>query len=89
MEFRYEDERIYQTDGEGRLLAEVTFPQLTPGEYCIDHTFVDPALRGQGMADKLVRAAVDEIGRRGGRVRATCSYAAAWLARHGEKDTEP
>lgn len=85
MEFWTENERIFALDEGGRLLAEVTFPQVRPGEYCINHTFVDPSLRGQGTAGELVRAAVDEIGRRGGRVSATCSYAVAWLARHGSE----
>ena len=48
-------------DGGGRLVAEITFPCTQPGIYTIDHTFVDPSLRGQGMADKLVRAALEQI----------------------------
>jgi predicted GNAT family acetyltransferase len=51
-------------------------------KYIIDHTFVDESLRGQGIASKLVQAAVDEIESKGGVVKATCSYAVNWLDKH-------
>ena len=63
----------------GEMVAEITFPQTAEHEYTIDHTFVDESLRGQGIASKLVQAAVDEIEGRGATVRATCSYAVRWL----------
>ena len=62
-------------------VGEVTFPERD-GVYVINHTNVDDRLRGQGIASELVQRAVEEIERRGGRVEATCSYAALWLARN-------
>ena len=79
---QYEKERVYALDESGKLVAEITFPETAPGVYTMDHTFVDPSLRGQGMADKLVRAALEQIRENGGTPAATCSYAAAWLAKH-------
>ena len=73
------DDSFIKYDEEGKVIAEVTFPETEPGVYTIDHTFVDGSLRGQGMASKLVQMAVDEIQNRGGEVRATCSYAKKWL----------
>lgn len=78
--FRTEQDRIYMEDDRGAVLAEITFPETAPGVFTIDHTFVDGSLRGQGIASKLVQAAVDEIRRRGGTVQATCSYAVRWLS---------
>ena len=40
------------------------------------------SLRGQGMADKLVRAALADIAKDGKKYRATCSYAVKWLEKH-------
>lgn len=80
MEFKKEENRIYQTDDTGKVIAEVTFPETAEGVYTIDHTFVDNSLRGQGVAGQLVQAAVDEITAKGGRVEATCSYAVKWLS---------
>ncbi len=66
---------------DGEEVGEVTFPERE-GVFVINHTYVDDRLRGQGVASELVRRAVEEIERRGGRVEATCSYAALWLARN-------
>ncbi len=82
LSFQNEKTRIYALDGAGKLIAEITFPMTEPGVYCIDHTFVDGSLRGQGVADQLVRAALEQIRKNGGTPAATCSYAAAWLAKH-------
>ena len=82
--FEIEQNRVFQTDKSGKLVAEITFPETAPGIYTIDHTFVDEILRGQGIAGKLVRAAVDEIEKCGGQVTATCSYAVRWLREHGK-----
>ena len=81
--FLTEQGRIYMEDEQGGLVAEITFPETSPGVYTIDHTFVDDSLRGQGIASKLVRSAVDEIQHRGGEVQATCSYAVKWLSERG------
>ena len=75
--------RISQKDENGRVVAEITFQETSPGIFVINHTFVDESLRGQGVASKLVQAAVDEIKKRGGKVEATCSYAKKWLEEHG------
>lgn len=81
MEFITERNRIYAI-ADGEEVAEVTFPERETGTYVINHTYVDDRLRGQGIASELVRRAVEEIERRGGRVEATCSYALLWLARN-------
>ena len=82
MQFKKEKNRIYLDDKNGKTLAEVEFEKLEENTYNIYHTFVDESLRGQGVASKLVEAAVNEIRARSGEVRATCSYAKAWLEKH-------
>ena len=84
MELTRETTRVYALNEEGKLVAEITFPMTAPGVYTIDHTFVDPSLRGQGAADALVRAALEQIRESGGQVEATCSYAVRWLEKHPE-----
>lgn len=86
MEYIIEENRIYavedgnEVDG-GMPVAFVSFPQRE-GIFVINHTYVDERLRGQGIASELVRRAVEEIERRGGQYKATCSYAQLWLARN-------
>ena len=83
--FQYERDRIFAEDGAGRLLAEIRFPAQEAGVVNFASTFVDPALRGQGVADALVRAAIVRVRGRGEKAVATCSYARAWFARHPEQ----
>lgn len=85
MKLTHEITRIYAQNEDGKLVAEITFPMTAPGVYTIDHTFVDPSLRGQGMADKLVRAALEQIRKNGGTPAATCTYAVSWLEKHPEQ----
>jgi predicted GNAT family acetyltransferase len=81
MEYITEKNRIYLLH-EGMEVGEITFPMTADGVYTINHTYVDDRLRGQGIASELVRRAVEEIERRGGQYKATCSYAQLWLARN-------
>lgn len=83
MDFITEKDRIYATDAAGNVIAEVTFPTID-GVSTIDHTFVDPSLRGQGVASELVKHAVDRILEEGNKIAATCAYAEAWFKRHPE-----
>ena len=83
MDFITKKDRIYATDSSGKIIAEVTFP-TEDGVSTIDHTFVDPSLRGQGVAGKLVKLAADHILAEGNRIAAICSYAVAWFKRHPE-----
>ena len=85
MKFHHTPTRIYSIGDDGKLLAEITFPTVGKDLYCIDHTFVDDSLRGQGVASKLVRAAVTQIHEQKGSVTATCSYAVEWLQKHPEE----
>ena len=82
MKFIKEDSRIYSLDENEKIIAQITFPEIEKGVFCIDHTFVDETLRGQGIASKLVELAVEEIEKRKGKIQATCSYAKKWLEKN-------
>lgn len=84
MNFEYEENRIYLNNGQGLMIAEVTFPAVSEHVVNINHTFVDPSLRGQGVADKLLRHAADLIREQNKKAILTCSYAIVWFERHPE-----
>jgi predicted GNAT family acetyltransferase len=48
------------------------------------HTFVPPELRGRGIAEQLVRTALDEARRDGRRVVPQCSFVARFIRRNPE-----
>ena len=84
MNFIEESNRIYCKDSQGKVIAEVTFPDIRYHVVNLDHTFVDDSLRGQGIAGKLMEEAVRKIRRDGKKVIPTCSYAVKWF----EKNTQ-
>lgn len=53
-------------------------------EMVITHTFVPLELRGQGLADKVVRAALADARAKGLKVVPACSYVAIFMQRHVE-----
>ena len=59
MNFEIERNRILMKNETGKIVAEITFPETSPGVFVIDHTFVDEILRVQGMESKLVQCAVE------------------------------
>lgn len=48
------------------------------------HTFVPPSLRGQGIAEALVRYGMEDARARGLKVIPTCPFVRAFIARHPE-----
>jgi len=46
------------------------------------HTFVPPDLRGRGIADELVRQALDDAYSRGYRVVPSCWFVRVYMQRH-------
>jgi len=58
--------------------------ELRDGTVVITHTEVPPALRGRGLAEVLVRAALAWIEERKLNVDAQCSYVGAFIEKHPE-----
>ena len=84
MDFIRETNRIYQKDESGKLLAEITFPEVMDHIVNIHHTFVDESLGGRGIAGQLVQAAAEQIRASNLKCVCTCSYASRWFGKHPE-----
>ena len=81
MKYIKEENRIY-VENEGKVVAEVEFEKISDNTYNIYHTFVDESLRGQGIAQELVKKAVEYIKKNNCKVEATCSYAKHYLEKN-------
>jgi uncharacterized protein len=57
---------------------------LRDGEMVMTHTYTPPELRGRGIAEKLVRAALDYARAERLRVVPACSYVDIFIQRHPE-----
>jgi len=84
MNWTYEDGRIYSIDDKNELMAEATFVFKENREVDIDHTYVHPTLRGQGVAGKMMETVAAYLKEKGLKASASCPYANAWLKKHRE-----
>ena len=84
MDFTYNPNQIALLGEDDKLLAEVTFPEIDKDTVNIDHTFVDPSLRGQNLADKLMNAVAEQLCAEDKKAVLTCSYAVKWFDKHPE-----
>lgn len=68
----------------GAPLCEITWYHRPDGTRVLDHTFVPPALNGQGLAAILTEAALKLARKDQVRILPHCSYVARWIDRHPE-----
>lgn len=85
MEFIKGDNRFYQNDESGKLIAEITYVPSGDDKVLVDHTFVDPSLRGQGVAEQLVDRTVQEMEMKGKKIVPVCPYVVSLFERKPEK----
>jgi predicted GNAT family acetyltransferase len=85
------DFTVQRDDEQGRYFADIEgqrahldFAPAGPATLDFRHTEVPPALRGHGVAESLVRQALDDARRRGYRVIATCPFVRRFVSRHPE-----
>lgn len=88
MKWQYEKGRIYSVDEKNELVAEATFVFTEDAEVDINHTYVSPALRGQGVAGKMMEVVAENLKENKLTAKATCPYANAWLKKHRESHAD-
>ncbi|GAA0488648.1 GNAT family N-acetyltransferase [Alkalibacterium sp. s-m-22] len=83
MEFSKGNNRFYKEE-DGQLLAEITW--VSQGDRVgVDHTFVDPSLRGQGVAEQLVDRVVEEMQKEQKKIYPICPYVVELFKRKPDK----
>ena len=75
-------ENRFEAEVEARL--SVADYQLRGTDMIMTHTFVPPEQRGRGIAEKLVRVALEHARTERLRVVPACSYVDAFIKRHRE-----
>jgi uncharacterized protein len=58
--------------------------EIRDGQMIFTHTYTPPELRGRGIAEKLVRAALEHAKKEKLRVVPACSYVDLFIQRHRE-----
>lgn len=62
--------------------GELAYARPAEGFIDFTHTFVDEALRGQGVADELARAALAFAREQQLKVKTSCTFMAGFVQRH-------
>ena len=62
--------------------AVCEYGQAGEGTLNFWHTYVPPQLRGKGIADELVRAALDDVMEKGLKVIPSCWFVRVYIDRH-------
>ncbi|BBH23676.1 N-acetyltransferase [Paenibacillus baekrokdamisoli] len=68
----------------GEMVAEITFVPQGEDTLVIDHTYVSEAMRGQKLAETLVKQVVDYARQTNKKIIPACSYAEAQFRRKKE-----
>ena len=79
--------KFYQENDEGKEIARITYKPVEGRDAVVDAdgTFVDPSLRGQGIAEQLVDRLVTEMEGEGKKIKPTCPYVVKLFERKPDK----
>lgn len=81
---RPENQRWELTAGTGDRVVGYLSYELADGVLDLQHTVVDPSMRGQGLGGRLVETAMVHARQEQLSVRPTCPFIPSWLAEHPE-----
>lgn len=71
----------FYIDGHNRRIAEMTYTYAGEGKFIIEHTEVDPAYEGHGLAKELLKAAIAFAREKNYKIIPLCPYAKAAFAK--------
>ena len=86
MEFIKEEKAFRHYNAAGEMDAEITYVPKGEGVIEANHTFVDPSIRGQGVAHQLVDQLADFARKENLKIYPTCPYVVALFEKSTEYD---
>lgn len=70
-----DSDRFYVCDSTNQEIAEMTFTRIGENKATIDHTYIAPTYRGQGIADELLKLVVKTLQQEKREIIPLCSFA--------------
>ena len=80
--FIEEPNRFFLKNEKDEMYAEITYTNAGEHLFIIDHTYVDDAYQGQGIAKKLVFAVVEKARQENKKIIPLCPFANAEFERN-------
>jgi len=84
MEIKKGNNKFYIGESEDNIMARITWKNGGNNIIVIDHTIVDPSLRGQGIAGDLINKVAEMAREEGLKIVPVCSYAVVKMTRTNE-----
>jgi len=72
----------YELRVDDRIVSIADYDLAAEGVVVVPHVETDPELRGQGMADRLMRGMLDDLRAHDRRITPICTFASAYLRDH-------
>lgn len=86
MEIKKGKNKFYIGETEEKMIARITWKNGGDKIIVVDHTIVDPSLRGQGIAGKLLDKVVTMAREENLKIVPVCSYVVSKMKRTNEYD---
>lgn len=83
MEIKKGENKFYIGPNEDNVEAEMTFT-VEGDTFVVEHTFVSPTLRGQGVAGKLLDVLLDYAKKNNIKITPVCPYVVSSFENHPE-----
>ncbi|MDF9824190.1 putative GNAT family acetyltransferase [Breznakia sp. PF5-3] len=83
MKIQRKTKAIIYVDEHGKELAALEYKEHQ-NVYYLMSTYVDPSLRGQGIAGKLLDELIVLLEEKGATASPVCSYSVSWFQKHPE-----
>ncbi len=84
MEIKKGKSKFYIGESEDNFIAHITYKNGGKNVIIVDHTFVDPSLRGQSIAGKLLAKVVEMAREENLKIVPVCSYVVTKMSRTDE-----
>lgn len=84
MEIKRGNNRFYMGESEDNIVARITWKNGGNNIIVIDHTLVNPSLRGRGIAEELIKRVAQMAREEGLKIVPVCSYAVVKMTRTNE-----
>lgn len=86
MEIKKGNNKFYIGENESEMIARITWKNGGENIIVVDHTIVDPSLRGQGVAGKLLEKVVEMAREENLKIVPVCSYVVNKMTNSNEYD---
>ena len=77
-------ERTWLEDEDGTRIGYIDHPEVRPGVVNFEHTIVEDAYSGRGIAGELTKTVAEQLRKDGIKAELSCSYSIQWFAKHPE-----